>query len=299
MLVITRRVNQLGNRLCLFAHAVAFAEGHGGRVINLAFDPYEDGFIATARDPWCRFPVAPSVSVTARRLACATGNALRALCKASRIANSRARLPRLHSPVRVLTMGDVQERDMNASDFVRLARRTPYLLLDGWGFRDHQGIRRHAEAVRRYFRPVDEVREAAERAVQAARQNCDLLVGVHVRQGDFREFQGGAYFFDTPAYACLMSDVAAALSPARVGFLVCSNEAQDQADFGRLTVSFGPGAPLSDLAALAMCDRLMGPTSTFSRWAAFAGEVPFALLRRTEQGDLPQLSPESFQPSYT
>ena len=50
------------------------------------------------------------------------------------------------------------------------------------------------------------------------------------------------------------------------------------APFSGLTVDHGPGDPVGDLFALAGCDRVIGPPSTFSQWAAFFGDVPICFL---------------------
>lgn len=302
MLVIVRRGGQLGNRLCLFAHVIAFAVEHQVRVADLVFSPYEAGFKNTLRDPFCRFPAAhPSTALAnppspaAQRLARLSYRSLRAVCRLSR---KTARCPRCPSPLRIqlkLTYGGF---DMNVPDFIRLTRRTPLVLLDGWAFTDHTNIRRHAATVREYFQPVDAVREAAEFVVQRARQECDLLIGVHIRQGDYREHWDGIHFFETSQYVRLMREVAERFAPLRVGFLVCSNQAQEPTHFAGLPVHYGPGNLFQDLIALSLCDRIIGPLSTFSGWASFYGEVPLLNIRRATPESEPQFMAADFQVQY-
>jgi hypothetical protein len=65
----------------------------------------------------------------------------------------------------------------------------------------------------------------------------------------------------------------------RLAFLICSDEPRHENEFPGLTVGFGPGSQMGDLHALARCDWILGPLSTFSMWASFYGNKPLLLLR--------------------
>jgi hypothetical protein len=60
----------------------------------------------------------------------------------------------------------------------------------------------------------------------------------------------------------------------RLRFLICSDEAIDLALFTGLNVIAGTGDVVQDLYALADCDLICGPPSTFNMWASFYGRVP-------------------------
>ena len=63
-----------------------------------------------------------------------------------------------------------------------------------------------------------------------------------------------------------------------MAFLVCSDEPRHEQEFPGLAVGFGPDSPVGDLYALAQCDCIFGPISTFSQWASFYGNKPLFLL---------------------
>ena len=71
-----------------------------------------------------------------------------------------------------------------------------------------------------------------------------------------------------------MKELAELFPDRKVAFLVCSDEIRNEREFPGLTVGFGPGSPLGDLCALAKCDYIFGPLSTFSQWASFYGNKP-------------------------
>jgi hypothetical protein len=72
----------------------------------------------------------------------------------------------------------------------------------------------------------------------------------------------------------MMEKVQAAVPGENVSFLVCSDAPVPPAAFVGLDVLYGNGHELEDLYALAACDRLLGPRSTYSKWASFYGAVP-------------------------
>ena len=76
-----------------------------------------------------------------------------------------------------------------------------------------------------------------------------------------------------------------ALWPERkVRFLICSNEdVSSLLSLPGVLAAAGPGAPVMDLYALAACDYLIGPPSTFSLWASFHGGAPLQMLLERKQ----------------
>ena len=65
--------------------------------------------------------------------------------------------------------------------------------------------------------------------------------------------------------------------------LVCSNASPPASAFAGCDVSAGIGHLVEDLYALARCDYLVGPPSTYTAWASFYGQVPLCHLETAEQ----------------
>ncbi|MGH7975313.1 MAG: hypothetical protein ACREC8_01485, partial [Limisphaerales bacterium] len=87
------------------------------------------------------------------------------------------------------------------------------------------------------------------------------------------------YFFPVSRYAEWMRETAAQFPGQKISFLVCSDEPRDASEFPGLLVGFGGASPVGDLYALAKCDYIIGPVSTFSQWASFYGEKPMLHFR--------------------
>jgi hypothetical protein len=250
----------MANRMVLFAHLAASAREHEYEVWNPAFDEYARFFPAADSDFLCRFPPRPAARDP--RLRHAAYLFVRTLAELQRGVGRL--LPVIRPP-------DETELDIGDPSFVRRARQRP-LLVQGWGLRDYESVRRHADELRRFFRPHQRYLDEAASAVEAARRDCDVLVGVHVRRSDYRLWNEGRYFWSDDVYAQLMATTAELFSGRRVGFMVCSDEPVS------LGGARGPGHPVSDLYALAGCDYLFGPPSSFSVWASFYGRVPTRLV---------------------
>lgn len=75
-----------------------------------------------------------------------------------------------------------------------------------------------------------------------------------------------------------MHELAEQFPACKVSFLVCSNEQLGKHEFPGLSLGFGPGFPVEDLYALANCDYVFGPPSTYSQWASFYGDTPLLHL---------------------
>ena len=136
----------------------------------------------------------------------------------------------------------------------------------------------HQDTIRAFFRPVSAVRRPAEGIVDSLREEVDIVIGIHVRHGDYRTFASGNMYYTIEEYADVMRDLRSQLPQKKLGFVVCSDEQINRSKFGDLHVRYGPGTVLSDLHALSICDFIVGPGSTFNQWASFVGRVPLHTL---------------------
>jgi hypothetical protein len=131
-----------------------------------------------------------------------------------------------------------------------------------------------------------------EHKIESIRRHSDVVVGVHIRHGDYASYLNGKYYYSVPQYTRAMRDIRRQLPDRRVAFLVCSNTEIDRGEFGDLQVHMGGGHVLEDLYALASADLLIGPPSTYTGWASFYGEVPLMKMHTADQSlEVPALGP--------
>ena len=109
-------------------------------------------------------------------------------------------------------------------------------------------------------------------------KDCDVIVGVAIRHGDYKTWQNGKYYLSTETYQKWMEKVESFFAPRKVGFFIASDEEQDLSIFEKHHSFFRSGHPLENLYSLAKCDFLLSVPSSFAGWAYFIGETPFFKL---------------------
>lgn len=283
LIVISLRSGRLANRLMLFAQFIALAEEQGHHIINFAFHTYAHLFETTRRDIYCRYPAAqrrswldvvPGVADVLRK----SRICYQMVCYGS-IWNE-------HLPIFGRQVVTLREKPgakivpLDGPEIQTRIRNARIVFAHGWWFRAPTSwMQRHAEKIRAYFRPTEEYERASREAVERLRRDADIVVGVHIRHGDYRTWRGGKYFFPAARYAGWMQELAAQFPDQKAAFFVCSDEPRSADEFPGLSVGLGAGSAMGDLHALARCDYIFGPQSTFTQWASFYGNKPLFLLR--------------------
>jgi Glycosyl transferase family 11 len=175
-------------------------------------------------------------------------------------------------------IGDTALLDVDCSEeFLQIARGG-MCFLDGFYFRAANALRDQRAKVLAALAPKQDVSDRASELVRIAREDSELLVGIHIRHGDYRTYSEGIMFYETSEYAAVARAVADHLAPRQVSFLVCSDEPQDVRQFDGLSTYFSAEKAEVDLVALSRCDLIFGPNSSFSQWASFSGGVPLHVL---------------------
>lgn len=281
MIVLSTPFGDLCNRIFPYANVLAFAEERGAQVVNPGFAPWAHHFPHLADH-------------AAVGEASAAGRAWRWLAgvspRAVRLAHRIGLLDGLEvGPGDPLLLDGPDGRPVDDA----AGRGRPFWLR-GFYIVDSTSFTRRAERIRHLFRPRAEVLAEVDREAADARRDGAVVVGVHLRAGDYRDFNRGLYLYTPDELAPVCRAFAEALDDGPVTFVVCSNEPVDPAGFGDLEVRCRTRAPLVDLHLLARCDYLIGPPSTFSQWASFYGEVPRFVLNHKEERlhGLPPTPPE-------
>jgi hypothetical protein len=164
----------------------------------------------------------------------------------------------------------------------------------GWQTRtDTRYLQLTLPELKRIFRPKDDIMRKAEAMVAGLRRESDLVVGVHIRRGDYATWNDGRFLYSLEEYRQFMLRVRQLYGPRRVAFFISSNEDFPADSFeGCCCRRFGrePSGAILDLYTLSLCDRIIGPFSSYSRWASFIGQVPLCFLESAGQ----QFDEESF-----
>jgi hypothetical protein len=172
--------------------------------------------------------------------------------------------------------------DMNDQRFLKQIKSS-IVIPDGWQYRDYSNLKKHQKQIREFFSPLDCHKKAIRLEIDSARKKGDILIGVHIRRTDYRDFYGGKWFYQNNVYASKMQDIEQVFTGKRCVFIICSDELVDIADFNNFSVLISERTPIVDLYLLAECDYIIGPPSTFSAWASFYNDVPFCHIETPDQ----------------
>lgn len=253
---------RLGNRLWTYANVLAFAIEHKIRIVNPQFREFPYFVEDIAGHSLSRI-INPSQR----------SKVLSSLARVAYKVNLRVRqYPSIQlGDSRLIELDDEPEI---AQEFARLR----WVFLYGIYFSAPESMRKQRAHMLRFFSLHPAWQSRVDKQLEVVRAQCDVAVGVHLRKGDKRSYVGGIMYYDEADVAEAMRHVADQLAPARVTFLICSDEPVNTAPFRELSVVVAENEAIVDMYALAGCDYLLGPNSSFSQWASFYGNVPIHVI---------------------
>lgn len=154
------------------------------------------------------------------------------------------------------------------------------IIFSGWLFRNPVGIEIYRKEIQEYFRPKSCVLKTIAETIAPLRKQYQQVIGVHVRQGDYKHWLGGQYFLSQKhvrntleAYLQKRS-----LSTKNVCFVVASDGPIDRPAFLGLNVVVSKNGPVEDLFMLSQTDAVIGSNSTFGDFAAYYGNIPHIVI---------------------
>ena len=157
------------------------------------------------------------------------------------------------------------------------------------GWHTRRNTRFIAEAkteIQRLYHPRKEITDKAESLISQLKQQSDMVIGVHIRRGDYATWNDGKFFYSLEEYHTFMLRLQKFYKDKKIAFFISSNEDFTLDIFnGCQCYRFNqePSGAILDLYTLSICDRIIGPFSSYSRWASFIGEVPLCFLESKEQ----------------
>ena len=198
---------------------------------------------------------------------------------------------------------------------VMLHRRL--VMAEGWYVRYYDLFLKYKPEILQLFDFLPEVKTSvAERFAKAERENEGdgvavlspserrdrvLRVGVHIRRGDYKTFNGGKFFYTDEQYVKVIKNFLNLIQTnlnkegrvdSSVAIYICGNDPTLDKDYYRQqlstlngplsietpSLSFPDGNPGEDLCLLSQCDYLIGPPSTFTLVASMYHDTPLCWL---------------------
>lgn len=274
MIIIASKFGYLCNRILTFANTMAFAIENNITLINPAFDEYCKFFASTEQDIIARYP---SKKVKIYYKDYFRFGMYRFCCFPFKIHGKPDIKIKKITKLLLFDIGWNQRFEFdnsNNKDQVSLIKRSSLVVLSGYYFLDTTNLYKHADKIREYFKPTPQYQQNIQMILKEKREMGEVLIGVHIRQNDYKDFCGGVYYYTSQEYLKMMQRIVGLFPGKKVAFLICSDTKQRSGVFKKISFGFGSGQIIEDLYSLAGCDYIIGPPSTFSGWASFYGNVP-------------------------
>ena len=293
-LIYTHGGGQLGNQVLRFAHWLAWALERAGEieVRNLAFWPYAKYFATWQAHPGCVFPLRPDAwDEVARGLQLLPGWARHRLDW--RVQHQVHALGRRRAGWQAISLNDaaIETLDLGDPAFNRKIYCGVATTCAGWRISGWEKFGQHQDAVRRLLQPARDFASAAADFTGGLRRHHGFIIGVHLRQGDYRAWLDGRFLFSTSQYARWIRealDLHAARNPAVV--VVSDAPLDDSLGQNQPVYRVSASHEMTDWTVLSRCDVILGPPSTFSATAAFVGGRPlWPVVSRDQVLDRSQL----------
>lgn len=195
----------------------------------------------------------------------------------------------------VITFPFEKGQDTSAQEAAMLRHRNA--VVEGWRVEFHDLFLKYRDEITRLFAFNDDIRRkvaatlakaetTVDNTIEPAQKKCPTVppsdksairLGIHIRRGDYRTFQGGRFFYDDDVYAAYIREFAR--SHSNVHVYICGNDPHLNRQYyieqlPGVSVHFPDGNPGEDLCLLSECDYLIGPPSTFSLVAAMYRDIP-------------------------
>jgi hypothetical protein len=255
MIIISNKPGQLGNLLFIYANFLAYGLENNVTIFNPAFYQYSKYFKKTSRH---FFSVNRILYVFC--FVCA-----RILFKI-KIKNSLITSIALNWDTTV----DLENAPQLKSNFC---------FVQGWLFRSNKLVIKHKQKIVDFFTPTTFLKNKLDAFFTQFNKN-ETIVGIHIRHGDYKDFENGKYFYSVEKYFEIIKKLTLIAEIRNPHFLICSNEEINltKKELNDLKITFAPGHELLDMYCLAKCNYIVGPPSTYSMWASFYGNVPQYML---------------------
>ena len=234
MIILCQRYGNHANRLMQNAHLEIFCHENSIRFLNADFEDMVPYFTGTKS---VRF-----------------ANAWRNISKVlpSKIMSSQLEVE----------LDDIKEQ--------LLQRRIQFVR--GFGYRSYNLIEKYHDYIVDKYSIKEELKDKELLGIiNKQRSEGKILVGVHIRRTDYREYLNGQYFYSIAQYKQIIENLRKLIGDHTSYFVLFSDETI-QIDLPNCTRSHGTW--YQDLDSMSVCDYLIGPPSTFSCWASYMGSVP-------------------------
>lgn len=152
----------------------------------------------------------------------------------------------------------------------------------GWMFRNPEGLQKFHSEIVSFLTPSKTIKKKIDRRINELRRQHTSIVGVHIRQGDYRNFDGGKFFFNQEEVRDILHSYidSTTQDTTKTFFIICSDEPINKDLFSDFSYDVNNGGAVEDLFTLSATDKIIGSDSTFGGFASFYGNIPIIFFSK-------------------
>ena len=269
-MIFARDKSQMCNNLLQYAHVYAWGREHGRRVISMRFS-YKYQYFH--------------------------------ICHTSLTGFGWYLLAKYAAALKLLPTASFKYSDCDRDALERKMLHHRHIVVSGWNVRFYDLFLKYRQEIcdlftldSQYTSPVKARMSEKERS-SISYQPSVIRLGVHIRRGDYAQWNNGIYCYDNEVYARHINRFTELHEGKDIHVYLSTNdpsvtEEKYQTLCPHVRIHHLQGSAPEDLFMLSECDCLIGPPSTFSLVAAMYRDIP---LYRMDVADENQMTEEAFQ----
>lgn len=264
-MIFARDKSQMCNNLLQYAHVYAWGRAHGRKVISMRFS-YKYQYFH--------------------------------ICHTNLTGFGWYLLAKYAAALRLLPTASFKSSDCDQKALEQKMLRHKHIVVSGWNVRFYEHFLTYRDEICQLFKIDEQYTHPVEEAMKVAEADKKgVRLGVHIRRGDYAQWQYGKYCFDDDTYARLINRFAALHEGETIHVYLSTNDPEVHAETyqklcPKVKIHLLQGNAPSDLYMLSACDHVIGPPSTFSLVAAMYRDIP---LYRMDSGDETLMTSEAFR----
>ncbi|MFC1802293.1 alpha-1,2-fucosyltransferase [Patescibacteria group bacterium] len=167
------------------------------------------------------------------------------------------------------------------SNLDKLEKDSKPIYFLGWLFRNPKGLDKYREEIIDYFKPIQKYTKPADKKIEEFKSKYKNVIGVHIRQNDYKDFKGGVYFIKQQKVVGILEEYLLNFKKNRSEtiFIIKTDGNIEKSLFENLNIDIYNSSPIEDLYTLSLCDVIIGSNSSFGNFASFYGNIPHLIFQ--------------------
>lgn len=159
------------------------------------------------------------------------------------------------------------------NEYIKKIKKEKISFIPFFAIKDDIAFMNNLDNIRKYFKFKEHIYDKCEEEISEIRNEDKKIVAVHIRRGDYQNFNNGKWYYSDEYYLRWIRELYNERQD--LIFIIFSNEKVDKEFYAKsnIPIYFSRGSAIEDLCKMSLCDFIMGPPSTYSWWASVIGNV--------------------------